>query len=108
MPRNYQYKDGIQLVGVSSPKRLAACLTAIQIFLILRDYLGDEHLGRACGVLYELIEVDCQRTDDKGAAFQRWKYDHMKRHVCLGILIMRLMRTLTFGSQTSSFPTCLT
>lgn len=43
--------------------------------------MGDEHLGRAGGVLYELIEVDCQHTDDKGAAFQRWKYDHMKRHV---------------------------
>lgn len=45
--------------------------------------MGDEHLGQACGVLYELIEIDCQHTDDKGAAFQRWKYHHMKRHVSL-------------------------
>lgn len=57
-----------------------------QIFLILRDHLGDEHLGLSAGVLYELIEVDCQHTDDKGAAFQRWKHDHMNRHVSGPIL----------------------
>ncbi len=51
------------------------------MFLVLRDHLGDEYLGQAGGVLYELIEIDCQSTDDKGAAFQRWRHDHMNRHV---------------------------
>lgn len=45
--------------------------------------MGDEHLGQACGVVYELIEIDCRHTDDQGAAFQRWKYHHMKRHVSI-------------------------
>ncbi|KAF0643757.1 hypothetical protein FPSE5266_04824 [Fusarium pseudograminearum] len=64
IPRNYQYRDGIQLV-----------------FLVLRDHLGDELLGLAGGVLYEMIEVDCHYSDDPGAAFQRWRHDHLNRHV---------------------------
>ncbi|KAK5636520.1 hypothetical protein RRF57_012232 [Xylaria bambusicola] len=64
VPRNFQYKDGVQ-----------------QIFLILREHLGDENLDLAGGVLYELIEVDCEYTDDPGAAFQRWRHDHMYRYV---------------------------
>ncbi|KAF4483394.1 hypothetical protein FAGAP_11844 [Fusarium agapanthi] len=47
IPRNYQYRDGIRLV-----------------FLVLRDHLGDEFLGYAGGVLYEMIEVDCHHSDD--------------------------------------------
>ncbi|KAK0390080.1 hypothetical protein NLU13_3653 [Sarocladium strictum] len=66
IPRNYHYGDGVQLV-----------------FLVLRDHLGDEHLGRAGGVLYEMIEVDCNHSDDPGAAFQRWRHDHMHRHANL-------------------------
>ncbi|KAF6816032.1 hypothetical protein CMUS01_12340 [Colletotrichum musicola] len=64
IPRNYQYRDGVQLV-----------------FLVLRDHLGDENLDLAGGVLYELIEIDCQYSDDPGAEFQRWKHDHLNRHV---------------------------
>lgn len=52
-----------------------------QVFLVLRDHLGDEFLGLAGGVLYEMIEVDCHHSDDPGAAFQRWRYDHLNRHV---------------------------
>lgn len=52
-----------------------------QVFLVLRDHLGDENLDLAGGVLYELIEIDCEHTDDPGAAFQRWKHDHMRRYV---------------------------
>ncbi|ORY64214.1 uncharacterized protein BCR38DRAFT_343638, partial [Pseudomassariella vexata] len=63
IPRNYQYKDGVQ-----------------QIFLILREHLGDENLDLAGGVLYEMIEIDCEHTDDPGAAFQRWRHDHMSRY----------------------------
>ncbi|ETS79148.1 hypothetical protein PFICI_09001 [Pestalotiopsis fici W106-1] len=63
VPRNYQYKDGIQ-----------------QVFLLLRDHLGDEDLDLAGGVLYELIEIDCEHTHDPGAAFQRWRHDHMSRY----------------------------
>ncbi|CAM1509216.1 Fc.00g029550.m01.CDS01 [Cosmosporella sp. VM-42] len=68
IPRNYQYRDGIRLV-----------------FLVLRDHLGDECLGLAAGVLYEMIEVDCQHSDDPGAAFQRWRHDHLKRHADLDL-----------------------
>ena len=56
-------------------------LTLWKVFLVLRDHLGDENLGKAGGVLYEMIEVDCHHTDDPGAAFQRWRHDHMRRHV---------------------------
>lgn len=52
-----------------------------QVFLVLRVHLGDECLGSAAGVLYEMIEVDCQHSDDPGAGFQRWRHDHMNRHV---------------------------
>ncbi|KAL9563230.1 hypothetical protein ACKAV7_012597 [Fusarium commune] len=52
----------------------------IQVFLVLRDHLGDEFLGYAGGVLYEMIEVDCHHSDDPGAAFQRWRHDHLNRH----------------------------
>ena len=48
---------------------------------MLRDHLGDELLGLAGGVLYKLIEVDCHYSDDPGAAFQRWRHDHLNRHV---------------------------
>ncbi|KAK8094749.1 hypothetical protein PG997_001434 [Apiospora hydei] len=51
-----------------------------QVFLILREHLGDENLDLAGGVLYELIEIDCEYTDDPGAAFQRWRHDHMSRY----------------------------
>jgi hypothetical protein len=54
---------------------------SLQIFLVLREHLGDENLDLAGGVLYELIEIDCEHTDDPGAAFQRWRHDHMSRHV---------------------------
>lgn len=59
----------------------SAVPNTIQVFLVLRDHMGDEHLGLAAGVLYEMIEVDCQHSDDPGAAFQRWRHDHMNRHV---------------------------
>ncbi|KAI1480562.1 hypothetical protein F4774DRAFT_424821 [Daldinia eschscholtzii] len=78
IPRNYQYKDGIP-----------------QIFLILREHLGDENIDLAGGVLYELIEVDCDRTDDPGAAFQRWKYDHLRRYADLELPHVPHMTTIT-------------
>ncbi|KAI1108171.1 hypothetical protein F5Y14DRAFT_459987 [Nemania sp. NC0429] len=84
VPRNFQYKDGIQ-----------------QIFLILREYLGDENLDLAGGVLYELIEVDCEHTDDPGAAFQRWRHDHMYRYADLELPHIPHMTTIT----TSIIPT---
>ncbi|KAI1178180.1 hypothetical protein F4777DRAFT_595259 [Nemania sp. FL0916] len=78
VPRNFQYKDGIQ-----------------QIFLILREHLGDENLDLAGGVLYELIEVDCEHTDDPGAAFQRWRHDHMSRYADLELPHIPHMTTIT-------------
>ncbi|KAI0456089.1 hypothetical protein F5B21DRAFT_523064 [Xylaria acuta] len=78
VPRNFQYKDGIQ-----------------QIFLILREHLGDENLDLAGGVLYELIEVDCEHTDDPGAAFQRWRHDHMCRYADLELPHIPHMTTIT-------------
>ncbi|KAI1499429.1 hypothetical protein F5X99DRAFT_430699 [Biscogniauxia marginata] len=78
VPRNYQYKDGIQ-----------------QIFLILREHLGDENIDLAGGVLYELIEVDCEYSDDPGAAFQRWRHDHMSRYVDLELPHIPHMTTIT-------------
>ncbi|KAI0518544.1 hypothetical protein F5B22DRAFT_599619 [Xylaria bambusicola] len=78
IPRNFQYKDGIQ-----------------QIFLILREHLGDENLDLAGGVLYELIEVDCEHTDDPGAAFQRWRHDHMYRYADLELPHIPHMTTIT-------------
>lgn len=27
-----------------------------------------------------MIEVDCQHSDDPGAAYQRWRHDHLNRH----------------------------
>ncbi|OTA65133.1 hypothetical protein K449DRAFT_403745 [Hypoxylon sp. EC38] len=78
IPRNYQYKDGIQ-----------------QIFLILREHLGDENLDLAGGVLYEMIEVDCEYTDDPGAAFQRWKHDHLRRYADLELPHVPHMTTIT-------------
>ncbi|KAI1076514.1 hypothetical protein F5B20DRAFT_584175 [Whalleya microplaca] len=78
IPRNYQYKDGIK-----------------QIFLILREHLGDENLDLAGGVLYELIEVDCEHTDDPGAAFQRWRYNHMRRYSDLELPHVPHLTTVT-------------
>ncbi|KAM5382795.1 hypothetical protein ACJZ2D_002186 [Fusarium nematophilum] len=78
IPRNYQYRDGIRLV-----------------FLVLRDHLGDECLGLAGGVLYEMIEVDCQHSDDPGAAFQRWRHDHMNRHADLELPHVPHLTTIT-------------
>ncbi|KAF5011494.1 hypothetical protein FDECE_2413 [Fusarium decemcellulare] len=78
IPRNYQYRDGIRLV-----------------FLVLRDHLGDEYLGLAGGVLYEMIEVDCQHSDDPGAAFQRWRHDHMNRHADLELPHVPHLTTVT-------------
>ncbi|KAI1471984.1 uncharacterized protein F4812DRAFT_449775 [Daldinia caldariorum] len=78
IPRNYQYKDGIP-----------------QIFLVLREHLGDENIDLAGGVLYELIEVDCEHTDDPGAAFQRWKYDHLRRYADLELPHVPHMTTIT-------------
>ncbi|KAI0402967.1 hypothetical protein F4802DRAFT_599481 [Xylaria palmicola] len=78
VPRNYQYKDGIQ-----------------QIFLILREHLGDENMDLAGGVLYELIEVDCEHTDDPGAAFQRWRHDHMYRYADFELPHIPHMSTIT-------------
>ncbi|KAF2999178.1 hypothetical protein E8E14_005178 [Neopestalotiopsis sp. 37M] len=55
--------------------------TGHSVFLLLRDHLGDENLDLAGGVLYELIEIDCEHTHDPGAAFQRWRHDHMSRYL---------------------------
>ncbi|KAI3536195.1 hypothetical protein CSPX01_10955 [Colletotrichum filicis] len=78
IPRNYQYRDGVQLV-----------------FLVLREHLGDENLDLAGGVLYELIEIDCQYSDDSGAEFQRWKHDHLNRHSNLELPHIPHMSTIT-------------
>ncbi|KAH7021221.1 uncharacterized protein B0I36DRAFT_30234 [Microdochium trichocladiopsis] len=78
IPRNYQYKDGIQ-----------------RVFLVLREHLGDENLDLAGGVLYELIEIDCEHTDDAGAAYQRWRYDHMWRHSDFELPHVPHMTTIT-------------
>ncbi|KXJ86716.1 hypothetical protein Micbo1qcDRAFT_208840 [Microdochium bolleyi] len=78
IPRNYQYKDGIQ-----------------RIFLVLREHIGDENMDLAGGVLYELIEIDCEHTDDAGAAYQRWRYDHMWRHSDFELPHVPHMTTIT-------------
>jgi hypothetical protein len=62
---------------------------------VLRDHLGDECLGLAGGVLYEMIEVDCQHSDDPGAAFQRWRHDHMNRHTDLELPHVPHLTTVT-------------
>ncbi|KAK8130434.1 hypothetical protein PG999_002814 [Apiospora kogelbergensis] len=66
-----------------------------QVFLILREHLGDENLDLAGGVLYELIEIDCEYTDDPGAAFQRWRRDHMSRYTDLELPHVPHMTTIT-------------
>jgi hypothetical protein len=88
VPRNYQYKDGIQ-----------------QVFLLLRDHLGDENLDLAGGVLYELIEIDCEHTHDPGAAFQRWRHDHMSRYVRHSLELHGLMPPPTDADEFSYSPT---
>ncbi|KAH6656808.1 hypothetical protein BKA67DRAFT_169705 [Truncatella angustata] len=80
IPRNYQYKDGVQ-----------------QVFLILREHLGDENLDLAGGVLYELIEIECEHTHDSGAAFQRWRHDHMTRYFDLELPHVPHMTTITLS-----------
>ncbi|KAI0010619.1 hypothetical protein F4779DRAFT_638798 [Xylariaceae sp. FL0662B] len=67
----------------------------VLIFLILREHLGDENLDLAGGVLYELIEVDCEHTDDPGAAFQRWRYSHMRRYSDLELPHIPHLTTVT-------------
>ncbi|KAI0595798.1 hypothetical protein F4775DRAFT_594925 [Biscogniauxia sp. FL1348] len=66
-----------------------------QVFLILREHLGDENLDLAGGVLYELIEIDCEHSDDHGAAFQRWRHDHMCRYADLELPHIPHMTTIT-------------
>ncbi|KAK8087221.1 hypothetical protein PG994_002195 [Apiospora phragmitis] len=66
-----------------------------QVFLILREHLGDENLDLAGGVLYEFIEIDCEYTDDPGAAFQRWRHDHMSRYTDLELPHVPHMTTIT-------------
>ena len=56
---------------------------SLQVFLILREHMGDEVLDLAGGVLYELIEIDCPFSDDAGAGFQRWRWNHMRRGVSI-------------------------
>ncbi|KAF4467662.1 hypothetical protein FALBO_5462 [Fusarium albosuccineum] len=70
-------------------------LPITSVFLVLRDHLGDEYLGLAGGVLYEMIEVDCQHSDDPGAAFQRWRHDHMNRHADLELPHVPHLTTVT-------------
>jgi hypothetical protein len=48
-------------------------------------------------MLYEMIEVDSQHTHDKGAAFQRWRHDHINRHVCL--VYAEMARRLTVKQE---------
>ncbi|KAI2641986.1 hypothetical protein GGS21DRAFT_546317 [Xylaria nigripes] len=95
VPRNFQYKDGIQQVGPNMLDGLMTVFNISQIFLILRDHVGDENLDLAGGVLYELIEVDCEHTDDPGAAFQRWRHDHMYRYADLELPHIPHMTTIT-------------
>ncbi|KAI1867195.1 uncharacterized protein JN550_007247 [Neoarthrinium moseri] len=66
-----------------------------RVFLILREHLGDENLDLAGGVLYELIEIDCEHTHDPGAAFQRWRHDHMGRYHDLELPHVPHMTTIT-------------
>ncbi|KAI0154474.1 hypothetical protein GGR57DRAFT_512394 [Xylariaceae sp. FL1272] len=67
----------------------------VLVFLILREHLGDENLDLAGGVLYELIEVDCDHSDDPGAAFQRWRHDHMCRYADFELPHIPHMTTIT-------------
>ncbi|KAH6678953.1 hypothetical protein F5X68DRAFT_213053 [Plectosphaerella plurivora] len=85
VPRNFQYRDGVQVV-----------------FLILRDHIGDRDLGIAGGVLYELIEVDCAHSDDPGAGFQRWRRDHMNRHADFDLPHIPHLTTVTSSIKPSS------
>ncbi len=64
IPRNYNFKDGVN-----------------QVYEVLREYLGDENLDLAIAQLNELIEVPSEWPHDEGAPFQAWKHDYMLRHV---------------------------
>ncbi len=99
--KNYNYQDGVPEVRrwqsgmlpqavilfpaafyflVSKP-RFQFLIPCHQVFLILREHMGDKTLDLAGGVLYELIEIDCTYSHEPGACFQRWRHDHMRRYV---------------------------
>ena len=63
IPRNYNYGDGLRIIY---PK--------------LQERFGDKNVDMAVGVLYELIEVESPPPFPE-AVYQRWKYEHMHRHV---------------------------
>ncbi len=65
VPRNLNYEDGLKILH---PK--------------LQEAFGDENMDLACGVLEELIEVEAP-TPFPEAVYQRWKYHHLKRRVCI-------------------------
>ncbi|KAK1497277.1 hypothetical protein CTAM01_07941 [Colletotrichum tamarilloi] len=81
------YDEGSRLTLVNTVYWIST-----KVFLVLREHLGDENLDLAGGVLYELIEIDCQYSDDSGAEFQRWKHDHLNRHLvsCGGASSIRI------------------
>lgn len=65
VPRNFNYADGLRIIHP-----------------MLQDAFGDENLDLALGVLEELIEVEAPPPFPE-AVYQRWKYSHLKRRVCL-------------------------
>ncbi|UQC74290.1 uncharacterized protein CLUP02_00938 [Colletotrichum lupini] len=89
-------QDTLSRNGYDEGSRLTLLNTvywiSTKVFLVLREHLGDENLDLAGGVLYELIEIDCQYSDDSGAEFQRWKHDHLNRHLvsCGGASSIRI------------------
>ncbi|KAJ9418369.1 hypothetical protein QL093DRAFT_1473332 [Fusarium oxysporum] len=42
-----------------------------------------------------MIEVDCHHSDDPGAAFQRWRHDHLNRHTDLELPHVPHLTTVT-------------
>lgn len=64
VPRQFNYVEGLK-----------------RVYPILREFLGDENLDLATGVLYEMIEIPISYGWEEGGVFQRWKFDHMRRSV---------------------------
>ncbi|KPM34553.1 hypothetical protein AK830_g12015 [Neonectria ditissima] len=88
--------DSVQLSSLqNAATSLSDTAPTFPAITMLRDHLGDECLGHAGGVLYEMIEVDCQHSDDPGAAFQRWRHDHMNRHADLELPHVPHLTTVT-------------
>lgn len=91
IPRNYNFKDGVN-----------------QVYEVLREYLGDENMDLAIAQLNELIEIPSDWLHEEGAPFQAWKHDYMLRHVSVRTEISRLTILLRQVLERSRELSCTT